>query len=233
MTHEPEQEHTRGEEPIEPELPPGEIVTGPGGADHSGLRRVWERQPVRARAVIAAATVGVLAVGGTVAYAATSGSSGSSEGAVPAAASAPSGSASPDRDGHRFGFRGGVHGEETVKDPDSGEWVVRIWQRGTVEKADGDQVTVKSEDGASWTWTVDDDTKVLGADDADALKKGDTVFVSGRLSGSDRSATRVFSGDLGSGGLGSGDSENGRHGMPGHGPGHWHSGGPSAEGTAS
>lgn len=233
MTHEPEQEHTRGGEPSEPDLPPGEIVTGPGGAEreHAGLRGVWERQPVRARAMIAAATVGVLTVGGTVAYAATSGTS---EGAAPAAAaSSPSGSAAPDREGHRFGFRGGVHGEETVKDPDSGDWVVRIWQRGTVEKVDGDKVTVKSEDGASWTWTVGDDAKVLGdgksESGAGAVEKGDTVYVTGRLSGDDdRSATRVFTSAPGTDGL-----EKGRHGMPGHGPGHWRNDGPSTEGEAS
>lgn len=195
MTHEPDQEHT---------AVGAEIMTGPGGAEpqRSALRERWRGQSARARAVTAAATVAVLAAGGTVAYAATSTGSGDTAGASASA----SASASPDdrehRHGHgpRFGLGGGgVHGEATVEDLD-GDWVVRVWQRGTVEKVDGNQVTVKSEDGAEWTWTVDDDTTVLGDDTsdsgADALDDGETVFVSGTRSDDDtRTAGQVITGD--------------------------------------
>jgi len=201
--HEPDQEHTaRGERPDGrfETTPDMEVMTGPGGPDREPGR--WRSR--RARAVAAAATVAVLALGGTVAYAATSG--GSVQGGTPSASGTAS--PSPDRPGGRhgvgpwfgFGFGGmGVHGETTVKDQDTGKWVVRIWQRGTVEKTDGDQVTLKSDDGARWTWTVNSDTTVFrdgtkgsGAGD---LKKGETALLAGtRSADGTRTATRAISG---------------------------------------
>ncbi len=193
--HEPDQEPTAGNG-TSPDM---EVMTGPGGADRAP--RSWRRPSRRSRAVIAASTVVVLALGGTVAYAATSGNSG--QGATPSA----SGSASPsphgpgDRHGGRwFGAGGmGVHGEATVKDQDTGKWIVRTWQRGTVEKTDGDQVTVKSDDGAQWTWTVNSDTTVLHngtkGSGADGLKKGDTAFLIGtRSDNGTRTATHALTG---------------------------------------
>ncbi|MEU2282593.1 DUF5666 domain-containing protein [Streptomyces sp. NPDC013178] len=200
-----------------------EVLSGPGGEEprRTSLRALWQRRSARGRAVIAATTVAVLALGGTVAYAATSG--GSSDAT---AGGSPSASASHDGPGDRQGGRGGpwsrlggeaVHGEATVKDRDTGTWVVRVWQRGTVEKTDGDRVTVRSEDGTSWTWTVDKDTKVFADGDsssgADALKKGDTVYVAGSRSGDTRTADRVASGTVGD--KAPGDR---RFGFPGHGP---------------
>lgn len=233
MTHDPDQRNTSGSEPPErpseatPAAQAGadwEVIAGPGDRSaRVGLRELWQRRSVRARTVAAAATVVVLAVGG-VAYAASSGGpGGSAGGAVPAA----SGSASPspggpgDRHGGGmwFGLGGdAVHGEATVKDRDTGKWVVRVWQRGTVEKVAGDQVTVKSEDGASWTWTVPSDTRVFGDGTAGsgsgALKKGETAYLVGtRSDDGTRSATHVLSGTWE--GKGPGD----RHGgFPGHGP---------------
>ncbi|MFJ4366446.1 hypothetical protein ACIP4S_20035 [Streptomyces chartreusis] len=181
MTHDPERERPRGAVP----------------------RGLWRRPSGRAKAVTAAATVAALTLGGTVAYAATS--SGSGDGASPSA----SGPASPSPGtpgerhgpGMRFGLGGGgVHGESTVKDRESGEWVVRIWQRGTVEKVDGDRVTVKSEDGAEWTWTVGSDSTVRHDGDkgsgAGDLKKGDDIFVVGTRGDDDtRTADRVLAGN--------------------------------------
>jgi len=80
--HEPDQEHTaRGERPDGrfETTPDMEVMTGPGGPDREPGR--WRSR--RARAVAAAATVAVLALGGTVAYAATSG--GSVQGGTPSA----------------------------------------------------------------------------------------------------------------------------------------------------
>jgi hypothetical protein len=231
VTHDPDQPHTTGNEPPEPPAgtnPEPEVGTGPGGAEPPGTG-VRRRGSARTRTVAAATAVAVLAVGGTVAYAATSGDSGSSATGATPSASAPA-SPSPDErggDGHGRGpwfGRGGnaVHGESTVKDPESDEWVVRIWQRGTVEKVDGDRVTVKSEDGAVWTWTVDADSKVFpeGTSGSDALGKGDTAFLAGtRSDDGDRTATRVLTGTWpdtwhkekeGDGGW--------RDRLPGHGP---------------
>ncbi|MEV5529234.1 hypothetical protein [Streptomyces prunicolor] len=202
MTHDPE--HEAGDNaaipPMPDHAPEMEVLTGPGGAERDyGLALLWRQRSRRARAVIAVATVGVLALGGTVAYAATSGSSGND--ALPAAAGTPSGSPSPGGPGSRhgggmwFGFGVGgtaVHGEATVKDSTTGKWVVRIWQRGTVTKVDGDQVTVKSDDGTSWTWTVGSGATAQGAA---ALKKGDTASLTGTRSDSGtRTADRAFTG---------------------------------------
>ncbi|MHC3472726.1 hypothetical protein ACYF6T_29105 [Streptomyces sp. 7R007] len=209
MTHEP--------------TPEWEVMTGPGGAEPppgAGPGGVWRRRSRPARAVIASAAVVVLALGGTVAYAASSGGSG--QGATPSA----SGSASPSSDGRDgrfghgpwFGAGGmGVHGESTVKDQDTGKWVVRIWQRGTVEKADGEQVTVKSEDGASWKWTVGKDATVFhdgtrGSGTGD-LTKGETVFLVGTRAGDGtRTATHVMAGTA---------DDDGPGRFPGRGPKGW------------
>ncbi|MFJ5304525.1 hypothetical protein [Streptomyces sp. NPDC088350] len=228
MTHDPE--HEAGDNAAIPPMPdhaPGtEVLTGPGGTEHDhGLDRLWRQRSRRARAVIAAATVAVLALGGTVAYAATSGRSGGE--AMPAAAGTPSGSPSPGGPGFRhgggmwFGFGVGgkaVHGEATVKDDSTGTWVVRIWQRGTVTKVAGDQVTVKSDDGTSWTWTVGSDATTKGSG---ALKKGDTASLIGtRSDNGTRTADRAFTGtfdrrnpgDRPSGFPGGGHGPWGRHG---------------------
>lgn len=222
MTHDPDQEHST------PQADPDwEVLTGPGGAEPertpgSSVRELWQRRSARGRAVLAAATVVVLALGGTVAYAATSGRSGS-EGATAASSSSPS----PGAPGGRPGFGGpgfglggeAVHGEATVKDGDTGKWVVRVWQRGTVEKVDGDQVTVKSDDGTQWTWTVSSDATVRGSGDSDsgaaAPKKGETAYLVGSRSESGTlTATQVRSGSLDDKGPGGR-----RGGFPGRGPG--------------
>jgi len=171
----------------EPDSP--EILTSGPEPDRS--RGLWRRRSARARTITAATTIAVLTLGGTVAYAATSGDG---EGSTTPSASA---SDAPDRPGERhhrgpwFGPGGSaVHGEATVKDGDSGEWIVRVWQRGTVEKVDGDQVTLRSEDGAEWTWTVDSDT--VGSD---TLKDGDDVYLAGtRSDGGERTADHVLAG---------------------------------------
>jgi hypothetical protein len=234
VTHDPEQAHTADGEP-KPDRPAethadGEVLVGPGGAEPerttgAAVHGLWRRRSARARTVIAATAVAVLALGGTVAYAATSGNSGSSGDEALAAAS---GSATPspdgpgDRHGHGPWFLGSdaVHGESTVKDR-GGDWVVRVWQRGTVEKVDGDQVTVQSEDGAAWEWTVDSDTKVFPDDTSgtDTLKDGDTVYLVGtRSDDGTRTATRVLSGTW-EDRKGSGDWRGKFPDRPGH-PGH-------------
>ncbi|MFD8812482.1 hypothetical protein ACFV23_13625 [Streptomyces sp. NPDC059627] len=220
MTHEPEQEPRRDVDGTEPSIPPippmpdrppqaaapeweapSEVLSGPGPdrGPSAPLRDLWRRQSFRVRAVTVALVAGALALGGTVAFAAGSGSSGSAT--PPAASGAPSARPSaPDGRGPGHGWFGmgggmGVHGEATVKDPDTGKYVVRVWQRGTVQKVDGDQVTVKSDDGTSWTWTVGSDVKVRG--DSDALKKDATAFLIGtRGDGGKPTASGAFSGNF-------------------------------------
>ncbi|MFD9321400.1 hypothetical protein ACFWDQ_27680 [Streptomyces sp. NPDC060053] len=195
------------QEPDRPAGPPEvELLSGPvdGERVRADPRTLWRRRSARGRAVIAATTVAVLALGGTVAYAATSGDSG---GGAPSASPSASSSEGPGgRHGHGGPWLGlgkdAAHGEATVKDPDTGDWVVRVWQRGSVTKVADDRVTVKSGDGASWTWTVGADATVSadgpsgssGSPGADALKKGDTVFVVGSRSGDTNTADRVLSG---------------------------------------
>jgi len=228
--HEPRQEPAAGGEPPDRHgetTPDWEVMTGPGGPEPAGepaWDRVWRRRSGRARAVIAASTVAVLALGGTVAYAATSGSS--STGATPSASGsaspAPSGPGQRHGGGRWFDFGGmGVHGEATVRDRDTGKWVVRVWQRGTVEKIDGDHVTVKSEDGARWTWTVGSDSTVLHdgtkGSGTGGLKKGETALLVGtRADNGTRTARRVLAGDL----TGKGPGGDWRGKFPGRGPGH-------------
>ncbi|MBW8794472.1 MAG: hypothetical protein JF597_12985 [Streptomyces sp.] len=223
MTHEPEREDRRGVGGAEPSIPPmpdrppqaaaaewgapSEVLSGPGPDREPGapLRGLWRRQSLRVRAVTVALVAGALALGGTVAFAAGSGGGGST--ASPAASGAPTAPSAPDGRGPGHGWFGtggmGVHGEATVKDPDTGTYVVRVWQRGTVERVDGGQVTVKSDDGTSWTWTVGSDVKVRG--DSDALKKSATAFLIGtRGSDGKPTASAAFSGDfpgLGRGGV--------------------------------
>ncbi|KQX64026.1 hypothetical protein [Streptomyces sp. Root1310] len=243
------------QKPDRPEGPQEvEPLSGPvdGERDRADLRGSWRRRSARGRALIAATTVAVLALGGTVAYAAASGGSG---GGSPSASPSASSSEGPGgRHGHGgpwFGLGGdAAHGEATVKDPDTGDWVVRVWQRGTVAKVADDRVTVRSEDGVSWTWTVGADTAVsaegASGSGADALKKGDTVHVVGSRSGGTNTADRVLSGTFdergpyghgmdghGMGGRGPGDR---RDDSPGHGP--WNheddrSPGPTGSGAAT
>ncbi|MEU3844586.1 hypothetical protein AB0E88_31715 [Streptomyces sp. NPDC028635] len=162
--------------------------------ERGSAREPWRRRSARGRTVIAATAVAVLALGGTVAYAATSGDSPSPPGASASSSPSPGG---PDgrheRGGPGFGFGTAVHGEATVKDPGTGKWVVRIWQRGTVETVSGERVTVKSEDGASWTWTVGSDATLRGG----TPKKGDTVLLVGtRGADGTRTAIRALTGDF-------------------------------------
>ncbi|MEU6537434.1 hypothetical protein [Streptomyces sp. NPDC047000] len=258
MTHDPDQEHTPLSDgpshwnpdaappaPPAPPVPPmpghapraggdWEVLAGPGGEGGPAvpLRDRWRQRSGRVRALTVAVAVAALALGGTVAYAAASGHSGSD--AVPAAAgTSPSASQSPGGPGaHGFfgpwyGLGGqAVHGEATVKDRDTGKWVVRVWQRGTVQGTDGGRVTVRSEDGTRWTWTVGSGTTVRkdgsSQSGAGALKKGDTVLLAGTRSGDTRTASFVLDGAPG--GTGRGDDGDGR-GPFGHGHGPWDRGG--------
>ncbi|WP_155059589.1 DUF5666 domain-containing protein [Streptomyces blattellae] len=224
MTHNPEQEPTAGgeqpdwliESPTAPDQrgPDWEVLMGPGGPEPewtppgAALRERWYRRSARARALTTAATVVALGLGGTVAYAATSsGSSDSASAAASGSSSDTSSDTSSDDDnndrpwggpGMWFGGGSAAHGEATVEDGD--DWVVQIWQSGTIEELDGNEITVKSEDGAEWTWTVDEDATIYhdgsSSSEIDDLEEGETAFLSGTRSDDDtRTATRVATSD--------------------------------------
>ncbi|MEU5876089.1 DUF5666 domain-containing protein [Spirillospora sp. NPDC047279] len=122
--------------------------------------------------------------------------------AKPASSPSPSTSASPkakERHGGfraRHGMRGGhgVHGTATVRR--DGRFVQVTWQNGQVTARSGTSVTVRSADGASWTWTTDGDTKVRkkGTKAGGAkveIANGDQVMVWGRQDGATRTAKIV------------------------------------------
>ncbi|MFJ6214247.1 hypothetical protein ACIQGZ_13060 [Streptomyces sp. NPDC092296] len=196
-----------------------EPATGPPGPEQPLGRGL----PGRRTAVTVTAVV-VLALGGA-AYAATAGGpSGETPSAAPPGG-ATSPPAAPDQGGQ--GDRGGpgrwaAHGEATVRDPRTGQWTVRVWQRGTVERS-GSTLTVKSADGTTWTWRTTSGTAVL-SHGGGAIGQGQTVLLAGtRASDGTDTADRVLVGDLGS---------RDRHGRGGGSwyPGHHHGGRPWGDG---
>src|SRR4051794_33512860 len=69
----------------------------------------------------------------------------------------------------------GIHGQATVGGKDS-KFVNRTWQRGVIIAKGESSLTVKSKDGVTWTWNLDQATKIhkLGARaDLSALAAGD------------------------------------------------------------
>jgi hypothetical protein len=86
----------------------------------------------------------------------------------------------------------GVHGEATVRRKDG--FHVADWQRGKITGISGTTLTVRSADGATWTWTTNGDTRVRkdgGKSSLSALSGGAQVFVLGERSGDTRTAKLV------------------------------------------
>jgi hypothetical protein len=143
------------------------------------------------RVLVGAIVAGGLIAGGATAYA-DSGSSTPSPSTTAATANA-----AHTHKHKRHLFRGlrGVHGQVTVKNAKTGQYVTREWQRGTVTATSGNTLTVTSADGVHWSWTVDSKavTTRNGAKIADStLKDGDSVLVVGRVQGSANDAQRIF-----------------------------------------
>ena len=109
-----------------------------------------------------------------------------------------------------FGKFGGLHGEFTIKKPDGSGYETVATQTGEVTAVSPSSITVKSEDGFSRTYSVDENTVVgSGRDGIGSVKTGDTVHVAGIVDGGKASAAAV----LDSTGLG----KIGQHwGFPGH-----------------
>jgi hypothetical protein len=128
-----------------------------------------------------------------VAAAESGGSSPNGTAAVAASAAGASGSATPAAGKHRAGVGRGVHGTFTAKDK-AGQYVVHVYQRGTVTQSSTGQLTVRSADGAQWVWRIDPKTTVrTRAGASTALPAvGATVGIAGVRSGADNDAARVL-----------------------------------------
>ncbi|MGR6975057.1 hypothetical protein ACU639_36675 [Streptomyces cynarae] len=148
------------------------------------------------RAVVTGVVLaGVLAVGGATAYASSASAPGASPSSAASASSAKQHHKKHNKKrGKHHRSLPGVHGQATVKNRKTGQFVVREWQRGSITGVSGATLTVKSADGVSWTWTVEKNAKIIrdGKKVAEsALKTGDTVMVVGRRAGSANDALRI------------------------------------------
>jgi hypothetical protein len=91
-----------------------------------------------------------------------------------------------------FGRSGGLHGEFTIKKPD-GTFQTMATQTGEVTAVSPSSITVKSEDGFSRTYSVDENTVVgSGRDGIGSVKTGDTVHVAGVVDGGKAQAAAVL-----------------------------------------
>ncbi len=76
--------------------------------------------------------------------------------------------------------RGGLHGEFTIRKPDGNGFQTVAVQTGEVTAVSPSSITVKSEDGFSRTYSVDENTVVgSGRDGIGTVKTGDTVRIAG------------------------------------------------------
>lgn len=143
---------------------------------------------------LAAAFAGVPAVAAS-ATPAPPPSSGYSASPAPSPSSSDSaaptdGSATPSEPGS-MNEVGALYSETTVRGP-QGDAVVVATQWGKVATVSDDSLAVQSADGTSWTWTVDDKTKVgIGDQKLDSVKVGDQVSVAGTKDGETRTAKIV------------------------------------------
>ncbi|HKY77689.1 MAG TPA: hypothetical protein VJS45_16260, partial [Acidimicrobiia bacterium] len=183
----------------------------PGGG---GFRR-FGRVPVIAGAVV----ISFFLVGLGVAYA-QSDSSGTTPTTLPAVVPPPSGQIAPapaqpapNAKGGRFGRghhgpfgkffglggfghfgRGGpLHGEFTIRKPDGTGFQTVAVQTGEVTAVSSSSITVKSEDGFSRTYSVDENTVVgAGRDGIGTVKTGDTVRIAGVVDGGQAKAAAIL-----------------------------------------
>ena len=182
-------------------------ISGERPAGRFGPVRAFVRtRPGRLVAVSAATGLaGLIGVG--VAAAQTSGGGSTTTtpanppaaGAQPAPAPAPGPGPKVGRGGgpgHGFafgkgGFGPGIHGEETVPDGNGG-WRTIAHQVGEVTATSSSKITVKSADGFSRDYTVDEGTEVdAGRDGIADVKKGDTVRVQAIVTGSTAKAVDI------------------------------------------
>jgi hypothetical protein len=156
------------------------------------------RRRTQAAALVTAGVVGGVVVAGlATANAQTSPTPSPSTGTQQAPPQDAPGGPGPGGRGH--GGRGGgfgpsIHGEFTTPAPNGGYQTVAT-QAGEVTAVSASSVTVKSEDGYSRTYGVDDNTLVNAGNDGIAdVKKGDDVRVTAIVSGGTAKAVEVNDG---------------------------------------
>jgi len=102
--------------------------------------------------------------------------------------------------GKHFGFgglghlgRGALHAEFTIRKPDGNGFQTVAVQTGEVTAVSPSSITVKSEDGFSRIYTVDENTVVsAGRDGISAVKTGDTVRIAGLVEGGQAKAAAII-----------------------------------------
>ena len=166
--------------------------------------------PLRIRIIAAASVVAVLAAGATgVALADDNGADNTANNANPiessAAAEQGEGERPALRDGdgvnrggrHRghglgmLGSRGALHGEFVVPDADGG-FQTLVSQRVEATAVSATEITVRSEDGFTSTYTITEDTVVNAARDGlDSIEKGTEVHLVGTKDGDTVTALRI------------------------------------------
>jgi len=151
----------------------------------------------RTAALVAAGVLGgaVLAGFATASAQTPSPSAGSQDGAAPM----PGGPGGPGHGpGGRHGGKGhgmGIHGEFVTRQPDGTGYQTIATQQGEVTAVSATSITVKSEDGFSRTYAVDDNTLVnAGNDGIDDVAEGDDVRVTALVADGKASAVRVDDG---------------------------------------
>ena len=154
----------------------------------------------RTAAVVAAwSTVAVIGIGSVgVAMAADNGSASPSTSASASASANPGGATGSTAAKKLHGLRArALHGEFVVQTKDGLKTVVL--QKGSVTALSATSVTVKSTDGYTVTWTINDQTRVRkdkAAAAATDLKSGLVVRVVGPKDGSATTARVIVIGDL-------------------------------------
>ena len=91
------------------------------------------------------------------------------------------------------GFGRGLHGEVTIRKPDGNGFQTVAFQSGEVSAVSPSSITVKSEDGFSRTYSVDENTVVgSGRDGIGSVKTGDTVRLAGVVDGGQARAAAIL-----------------------------------------
>ena len=91
------------------------------------------------------------------------------------------------------GFGRGLHGEVTMRKPDGNGFQTVAFQTGEVTAVSPSSITVKSEDGFSRTYSVDENTVVgSGRDGIGTVKTGDTVRLGGVVDGGQAKAAAIL-----------------------------------------
>lgn len=172
------------------------------GVHHGGMDDIVEAAPRPRRAyatgLLAAGLVaGVVVAGVNVAGAQTApGPTPSASAPAPGAPEKPGKEARKDgrrgmKHGRHGGMHGALHGEFTTRAPGGGYQTVAV-QRGEATAVSATSITVRSVDGFSRTYVVDDGTLVNAGDEGIAdVKSGDRVHVMAIVTDGTAKAVRV------------------------------------------